>query len=53
MPLYRVDVANIFYVTLPADSEDEARKLALHRIDEQRGHEQRVLKIEQVEGDPD
>jgi hypothetical protein len=53
MPLYRVDVANIFYLTLPAESEDDARKLALHRIDEQRGHEQRVLKIEQVEGEMD
>jgi hypothetical protein len=51
MPLYRVDVANIFYLTLPAESEDDARTLALHRIDEQRGHEQRILKIEQVEGE--
>jgi hypothetical protein len=52
MPLYRVDVANIFYFTLPAESEDEACALAKHRIDEQRGHEQRILKIEKVEGEP-
>jgi len=26
--------------------------LAKHRIDEQRGHEQRILKIEKVEGEP-
>jgi hypothetical protein len=49
MPLWRVDVANILYLTLPADSEDEACALAKHRIDDQRGHEQRVLKVEKVE----
>ena len=49
MPLWRVDVANVFYFTLPAESEDEAYRLALHRIDDQRGHDQRVLKVEKVE----
>ena len=49
MPLWRIDVAHIFSVTLPADTEDEACALAKHRIDDQRGHEQRVLKVEKVE----
>jgi hypothetical protein len=51
MPLWRVDVANIFYLTLPAETEDEACALAKHRIDDQRGHEQRILKVEKVEED--
>jgi hypothetical protein len=49
MPLWRIDVANIFYVTLPAETEAEACTLAKHRIDDQRGHDQRILKVEQVE----
>jgi hypothetical protein len=49
MPLYRVDVANIFYLTLPAETEEEACRLAKHRIEDQRGHDQHVLKVEQVE----
>jgi hypothetical protein len=52
MPLWRVDVANVFYITLPADTEDEACRLAKHRIDDQRGHDQRILKVEKVEEDP-
>jgi hypothetical protein len=49
MPLWRVDVANIFSLTLPADTEDEACALAKHRIDDQRGHEQRILQVDKVE----
>jgi hypothetical protein len=51
MPLWRVEVANIFYLTLPAETEEEACALAKHRIDDQRGQDQRILKVEKVEED--
>ena len=48
MPQWRVDVANVFSLTLPAKTEAEACALAKHQIDDQRGHEQRILTVEQV-----
>jgi hypothetical protein len=49
MPQWRMDVANIFYLVLTADTEEEACRLAQHRINDQRGHEQRVPKVERIE----
>jgi len=45
MPQWDIEVANVFYIRLEADTEAEARRTALHRITGQGGHEQRVLAI--------
>jgi hypothetical protein len=51
MPNWDVEVANVFYIRLDADTEDEAKRLAQHRITGQGSHEQRVRKITQIEDD--
>jgi hypothetical protein len=51
MPQWDVTVANIVYIRLDAESEDEARLIAMHRIRNNESHDQRVLDIRQVEGD--
>jgi len=45
MPHWDVEVANVFYIRLEAETEAEARRLAQHRITGQGGHEQRVLTV--------
>jgi hypothetical protein len=51
MPQWDVEVANVFYIRLDADTEDEGKRLALYRITGQGGHEQRIVKITQLEDD--
>jgi hypothetical protein len=51
MPQWRVDVANVFYISLDAETEEEACALAKHRIAGQGGHEQRILKVERTTED--
>jgi hypothetical protein len=48
MAQWDVTVANIVYIRLEADTEDEARQIALHRIRNNESHEQRVLQITQI-----
>ena len=51
MPQWDIEVANVFYIRLEADTQEEANQRACHRITGQGGHEQRVLKIERIDED--
>jgi hypothetical protein len=52
MPQWDVTVANMVYIRLDAETEDEAAALAKHRIAGERGHEPRVLAIAKIAGTP-
>jgi hypothetical protein len=48
MPQWDVTVANIVYIRLEADTEAEARQIAMHRIRNNESHEQRVLAVTEI-----